>query len=288
MAEKEPIRKSKKFSIYHFNKLLTTEEMVAYAKMTSLPCLGEGSSRVVFALSKSKVLKIAFNEKGLEQNAAERFVSKNAEAKSAVSAIYDHKEIDGKVVWLISQLVRTIRDIEEFKQLSGFNWDPYNDIVREFAKTNASSNLDEVTTSVSKQYSKRAKRLKTEGDMRTASYYEELLGDVDSMRTSEFFNGIVSAMKENRLMPGDILEVDHYGKTPDGKIVLFDYGLTEEIAKKFYSEKANRRKRYTFPPLPAELAVRAVGSGQVRSARPSMSDDSSIKTVPLRRRLKVG
>lgn len=283
MGEEKLTKKYRKFSTRFFNKLLSTEEMIAYAKSTSLQCLGQGSSRIAFALSKSRVLKIALNERGLEQNGAEYVVSGNQNAKSAVSAIYDHKEIDGKVVWLISQLVRPIRDADEFKLLSGFSWDPYNDLVREYAKSNASLGLEEVTSSISRQYSKRLKRLKNEGDIRTASYYEELLGDLDHMITSDFFHGIVAAMKDNRLMPGDILEVDHYGKTSDGKIVLYDYGFTEEIAQKFYAEKMNRnQKRYTFPPLP--LAPGEQLASRHKTLRPTMAAEDPAKTVPLRKR----
>jgi hypothetical protein len=60
------------------------------------------------------------------------------------------------------------------------------------------------------------------------------------MKSSNLFSGITFAMKTNRLMSGDILELDHYGKTANGNIVLYDYGFTEEIAKKYYPKPAKK------------------------------------------------
>lgn len=226
--------KRKKFNVRAFRNLTSESEMLAYAKKF-LACLGQGSSRVVFAYSHSKVLKIAINDKGYAQNAAEVVISQNSETKNAISRIHDSKiDSDGRVIWLISEMVRTVVDPDEFKELAGFSWEVYVDTVKAFAKVNAQEHLETITSDISKQYSKRMVRLKNQGDERNAKYYERLLFDLDAMKKSDFFVGIISAMKTNRLMSGDILELDHYGKTVNGTIVLFDYGFTEEIAKKFY------------------------------------------------------
>lgn len=260
------ISKRKKFSMRHFRSLTSGEEIVTYAQ-THLSCLGKGSSRIVFACSKSKVLKIAINEKGYAQNAAELFVSHNAETKGAVSAIMDsRKDEAGNVVWLISQLVRTVTSSDEFKALSGFSWDVYGDTIKAFAKTNAQNDLESITSDISNQYSKRLVRLKNEGDERNAKYYETLLFELDLMKNSSFFKGIVSAMKVNRLMPGDILEIDHYGKTSDGAIVLYDYGFTEEIAKRFYPTKTQETAK-----------VYSLNRGNLLT-------NSGLKTIPLKKK----
>jgi len=231
----------------HFRTLESEAEILEYAK-SCLPLLGQGSSRVVYACSRSKVLKIAINDKGFAQNAAELDVSHNTETSGAVSAILDHKtDQDGHVVWLISQLVRTVNETEEFKTLAGFSWEVYSDTIRAFAKSNAQNDLENITSNISDQYSKRLVRLKNQGDERNAKYYETLLGDLEIMKHSRFFRGIISAMSINRLMPGDILEIDHYGKTSDGEIILYDYGFTEEIAKKFYPKKKEQSNVYQLP-----------------------------------------
>lgn len=228
-------KKRKKFSMRHFRTLVSEADILDYAN-SCLPLLGKGSSRVVYACSKSKVLKISINDKGYVQNSAELGVAHNKETEGAVSAILDFKtDGEGNILWLVSQLVRTVTDADEFKSLAGFSWEVYGDTVRAFAKSNAQNDLETITSSISDQYSKRLVRLKNEGDERNARYYETLLGDLEIMKNSIFFRGIISAMSVNRLMPGDILEIDHYGKTSNGDIVLYDYGFTEDIAKRFYS-----------------------------------------------------
>lgn len=257
-------QKRKKFSMRLFQSLVSSEDIIAYATK-HLTRLGTGSSRVVFACSRSKVLKIAINEKGFAQNAAELDIAKNNETKGAVSSVFSsHTDKEKNVVWLISQLVRTVRDTSEFKTLSGFSWEVYGDTIKAFAKTNAQNDLESITSDISNQYSKRLVRLKDQGDERNARYYETLLSDLDLMKNSQFFKGIMAAMKVNRLMPGDILEIDHYGKTSDGAIVLFDYGFTEDIAKKFYVQKETTK-------------VIQINKNQLISS-------ATLKTVPLKRK----
>ena len=37
-------------------------------------------------------------------------------------------------------------------------------------------------------------------------------------------------------MAGDLKEIDHWGKTPDGRCVLLDYGFTQDVFKSHYSD----------------------------------------------------
>lgn len=261
----------RKFSVKQFRKLTSIEEMVSYAQKT-LPCLGSGSSRIVFAYSRGKALKISLNDKGFEQNAAEKLVFENEDTKFAVSHIYDYKEIDGKIVWLISQIVRITKGIEEFEVLSGFSWDAYNEVIKEFAKYNANKELPEITSDISNQYSKRVSHMRKTGDERNASYYEKLLVDLQIMVSSNFFKGIIAAMNQNRLMPGDILEIEHYGKTSCGRVVLLDYGLTEAVANKFYRKTATTTTLTSKPPSSITVQVSAC----------------NIKTTPKRKRVLTG
>jgi len=45
-----------------------------------------------------------------------------------------------------------------------------------------------------------------------------------------------STVKSNDLMFGDVDNVEHWGKTPDGRVVLLDYGFTGEVFDKYYSK----------------------------------------------------
>ena len=47
---------------------------------------------------------------------------------------------------------------------------------------------------------------------------------------------------KNRLKLGDLTVLDHWGKTPDGRVVILDYGFTEDVAEKHYSKSPTPQK----------------------------------------------
>lgn len=48
-----------------------------------------------------------------------------------------------------------------------------------------------------------------------------------------FVMKIVDLVHNNDLHIGDVIS-DHFGKTADGRIVMIDYGYTEEVAERYY------------------------------------------------------
>lgn len=48
-----------------------------------------------------------------------------------------------------------------------------------------------------------------------------------------FVGKIKELVNNNDLNTGDLVS-DHFGKTADGRIVLIDYGLTEDVAQEYY------------------------------------------------------
>ena len=48
-----------------------------------------------------------------------------------------------------------------------------------------------------------------------------------------FIKKIKELVNNNDLNTGDLVS-DHFGKTADGRIVLIDYGLTEDVAQEYY------------------------------------------------------
>ena len=50
---------------------------------------------------------------------------------------------------------------------------------------------------------------------------------------------IQELMKVRGLAIGDLWVYDHWGKTADGRVVLLDYGLTDEIWNSHYTGKYN-------------------------------------------------
>lgn len=231
----------RKFNVRQFKKLQSLEGIIDYARI-SLPLLGEGSGRMAFAYSGGKVLKIGINAKGLAQNAAEKAIWDNTEARTAMAAIYDAGIVDGKVAWLISQIARQLKNQEEFLALTGFHFETFVEITKEFARSNAKSNFEQVTGQIASEFSKRLQHMVTMQDTDNIAYWTAKLQDIKTMSVSPFMKGIISAMSVNRLMPGDLEDLEHFGKTTDGRVVLMDYGLTEEVALAHYPKPKTTAK----------------------------------------------
>ena len=58
----------------------------------------------------------------------------------------------------------------------------------------------------------------------------------------KWFKAVAVTAQENHLLRGDLEELDHWGKTPDGRCVLLDYGFTHEVWESHYSQKTPEPK----------------------------------------------
>lgn len=201
-SKKDPVvkwGKSGKFDLERFKSLPNEAIMQAYA-MNYLEALGQGSSRIVFVLTSRKVLKLARNPKGVAQNSAELQVYTDPATADMAANIYDADE-DGK--WLVSDLVKPLTDPAEFKKLTGVDWQEF-----------------------------------TEDLVSTVSAFARKTG-LELRKSAPEFTKKVHRMAEkgsNKLKLGDLTVLDHWGKTPDGRVVILDYGFTEDVAKQHYSK----------------------------------------------------
>lgn len=57
----------------------------------------------------------------------------------------------------------------------------------------------------------------------------------------ELLKATLATARQNKLMFGDLEEPGHWGKTPDGRIVLLDYGFTGEVWEKHYTDSNDRK-----------------------------------------------
>lgn len=193
-----------KFDFEEFKSLPGEAIMQAYA-MNYLEPLGQGSSRIAFVLTPKKVLKIARNEKGVAQNKAELEVYTDPATANTATKIY---ETDDMGRWIISDLVRPITNIKEFELITGVPWQEF---------------VEDLTATVSAFARKSGLQLRASAPKFTQSV-------------------ITMAEKgKNKLKLADLTVLDHWGKTPDGKAVLLDYGFTEEVAVKHYPKQAQPR-----------------------------------------------
>jgi hypothetical protein len=102
----------------------TQHPEIEYAKSV-LPKIGEGSSRITFALSGGKVLKIAKNQAGLGQNETEVSVYTNSRNTQFITKIFDFAP-DYK--WIISELVKPISE-DKFEQLTKLSADEFKELL---------------------------------------------------------------------------------------------------------------------------------------------------------------
>ena len=249
------------FDINRFKKIDDLHLAVVYAERF-LTKLGQGSSRSAFLLSSRYALKIAINEKGLAQNEAEVDVYTNPQSRPIVARIYSSGDANQ---WLIADLVKPLDNIEEFESLTGTDW------VDEFGHWVADGIRNK----------------------------QVLPG------TPPFAKAVIQTALDNHLMFADLAQTDfsqgvhkgllgHWGKTPDGRVVLLDYGYTEGVYDSHY-----RKKKATPPPesektndmrpkAPAEVDDEAPTLHKERPPLTGSKTDIDDRRPVLSRTLKAG
>jgi len=187
------------------------------AEKYDLPYMGRGSSRVVYALSTGKVLKISRDERGIAQTEAEVSVWSNPSTKEVAAQVFD---FDPDYNWSVMEIARTFKD-------------PYNNykgsLEHELGIPTAYGVVFEIRDIVSSE--------RIEDKLTELSRGQEI---VLRKRIEKYLNNphpFIKKIKElvnnNDLNTGDLVS-DHFGKTADGRIVLIDYGLTEDVAQEYY------------------------------------------------------
>lgn len=235
--------------------------------------MGKGSSRLVYRLDSKKVLKLAHDQKrdigaGIEQNKLEARIS--SQFPDILSRVY---RIHPKGYYMVSELVRPVTSWNEVVQYFGVDpvdiipgKYTYHQIEGE------GGNLEKIIqagvtekkipyfsiTSLEQELKSfilnkgflthffedwlRYKKITVNPEIITKIQYQlnnlihfertgEPRGTKQLMKTTQG-KQLVEISKMLSYM--DLLVVDHWGKTADGKIVLLDYGFDEDIAKQYY------------------------------------------------------
>ena len=220
------------FDLRKLKTLESYEEMEEYAS-SKLKFLGQGSSRTVFYLSNRYVLKVARNIKGYGQNKAEVDVYTNPKSKPIVAKIYDFD--DKEYSWLVSEVVKGLRNPDEFKSLTDITWNVFISHMRY-----KPDYINNIKASIEKDILTRQtiidnkKRISPDYNM---EYYEEIVDDLinrlDDL-SNKFLLDTINLIASNELLPSDLNVLNHWGKTADNRIVLLDYGFTAEVADSYY------------------------------------------------------
>ena len=202
----------------------TPEQVAKYVSSLKLRELGKGSARIVFALDSRRALKVAINNKGIGQNEAEVENVTNPSAKKMFAAIYNY---DPRYKWLVSELVRPMDSEKEFEQLTGIRWVTFAHIISAygFGENQYEQNSSQIRKIV-------------QSGCPIAKHYASDPRDLEYQLNSPFLKNVLQTLPvlTSGLMPNDIKRLEHWGKTPDQRVVLLDYGFTSSVAIQHYVE----------------------------------------------------
>jgi hypothetical protein len=214
--------KSNKFNLDEFKNLRSENEMDGYAR-DRLRMLGRGSSRACYALTGSKVLKIAAKFRGIEsggagiaQNRSEVDIYTNPKIKPICTKIFDY---DPEFRWVISETVRPLSSNSEFKSMMGLD-------IHNF--TYLAQLVLEDGTSPKYAYDQFVDEFHLNSD--------DPITDKDKEACRHVIE-ILSNLADTDLQYEDLTVIGHWGKSASGNIVLLDYGFTTGVYEEFYREQ---------------------------------------------------
>jgi len=195
-----------KFDMSEFKKLTRQDERLKYLQNTSM-YIDAGSSRLVFAVSPKKVIKLAggisyelpssgkagYVTKGANQNKVEAEVWQNSsdEIRMILPRVY---EVDAQFLWVLSELVRPLKSDNELKSMFGVDQKAYSQFMMGI------ENVD---------------------GLNFKSFYEALSDDKKPIA-----DAIVAMIKKFGLYSADLAVLAQWGKTADGRLVILDTGIT--------------------------------------------------------------
>jgi hypothetical protein len=209
LDEGEPKTPRGPFKIGQFRNLKSLRERVQYLKTrTDTKLVGEGSSRIVFLVENGKrVLKVSKYQRGKAQNRTE------AQAVSAPNSRVYLPKMFAKAAdysWILVEGVDPIKSAREFERRSAVPL-KYVEIGIDFLSPEIQGRR-----SSDKTYQK----------------YKQV-HDVLSKK-NPWYGGLIRMAKAADLVAGDIGKWDSWGITKRGRLVLIDYGLTEEVWNQYY------------------------------------------------------
>lgn len=171
--------------------------------------IGKGSSRATFQIDDEKVLKLAWNDKGLGQNIEEERTY-NA---SIFPKVYDYDE-NGK--WIISEFVLPAKS-QDFKHCFGMTFQQFASFISASGKYRFGGNYWNVMSE------------------------DEWVSYLENNEDLSEFDEYIGNYGNHRFTPvGDMTRLCNYGLTQrngEATIVLLDSGLSEDVWNTYYKRR---------------------------------------------------
>jgi mRNA-degrading endonuclease RelE of RelBE toxin-antitoxin system len=193
------------WNIEEFKNLKSFNKRIKYCEQ-NLQRISSGTSRIVYKIDETKVLKLAKNEKGVAQNKTEINFSEDYLWDMVVAKLFDYDE-DG--LWVEMELARKVTT-SIWNNIVGIPIDIFRDGTRFMEQQKGS--------------------LKTLYRLKEPERMEELY-------ENDFTSTILDLIANYDVGSGDFGKLSTYGLVNrDGKdeIVIIDYGLTNEVYDSYY------------------------------------------------------
>jgi GNAT superfamily N-acetyltransferase len=193
------------WNVEEFSKLKSFNQRIQYCEKNLLR-ISSGSSRVVYKIDETKVLKLAKNKKGLAQNEVEIDFSNDYMWDGLVAEIFNYDENN---LWTEMELARKVNP-KMFQEVTGLNFDEYCDNLRYYD-------------------SQQGNRKNTYKPTKPESY--------DDMWENEYGSGMLNLVGSYDLPVGDLCRLSTYGvvsRNSQNDIVMIDYGLTKDVYDSYY------------------------------------------------------
>lgn len=192
--------------------------------------LGEGEGRIVFDLGNNKVVKIARDRTGINQNKNEYLTYEALSSNDLEDIVPEVYWSDHKYRYLISEFAMPISE-SDFGSKTGISWEMFEyeleDLHRAYERNlfdpeqDNTINLSDLSSGESFSSRDEYEEWRTDEDGTLITNEEDNIKEV-----TEFEKKILYAMSHGDLLIGDLLRIDQYGLTNDGRVVLVDTGFT--------------------------------------------------------------
>ena len=208
------------FNMDTFKSLNSYNKKIKYCN-DNLQRIASGTSRIVYKIDDATVLKLAKNQKGLAQNEAETQYRDDIYAPDIFAEVYDNDE---NFYWIEMQLARQAKPTD-FKKLTGYDFKTFTYFV---------------------MYTAQQHLPRTRYGFSIPSEYKQLF-DSEEFKNMIWENPDNVYYQTNEYLTsyeikkyGDVQRISSWGVVKDkhdgtDKLVLIDYGLTDDIFDKYYA-----------------------------------------------------
>lgn len=199
------------FDMEHFKSLTSFKDRIAYCQ-ENLKKIAAGTSRIVYKIDDTKVLKLAKNNKGIAQNKIEYDLNGRNDWYAGILA--DVLDTDGNGLWVEMELAIPAKN-SDFEKYLGYDLDVILDY------------LEYMYWMYIKHDKERAEFTKPDD-----STMEDIVEHQDG-----FVGELVNMMAEHKINPADFGKKSSYGvvnREGHPTLVLIDFGLTDEVYGTYY------------------------------------------------------